>query len=138
MSEQKRGTAPRYSDEEIRLLHNIAKSDRSTWSEKIQALVPTMPGRSYIRLYQKIHSEAQKFGNMPDPKKSAATKKGHKVKLAKKYEKVGSVKNVNNAPVLKSSKVHPMKSGNVKVSQKEIRFPYKNIRIENGEVVISI
>jgi hypothetical protein len=135
MPEKTRIASFYYTEEENTLFRNIAKSPRNTWREKIDELVPTMPGKNRDTIYQKVHFEAQKLGNVPDTKKSAISKKGA---ATKKVKKATVVKHSTSYPVLKSSKVHPMKGGSVKVSPTEIRFPYKGIRLENGEVIISI
>lgn len=104
-----------YSSDEVRTLKNISRRPKEHWRPALKQFVINYPERDYNSAYNKVYRIA---GGMEAPAKRAVKKK------------------IANKP--KSSQRHPMKRGELAVSQKELRFPYKSIRIENGEVVISI
>lgn len=121
LPERKRQTAVRYSDTDEAELKSIAKKPRNNWKPYIDQFVALHPDREYTSVYAKVNSIAKRVGNLPPGNggRSGKVKKNHYVK--------------------KGSKKHPMKNAPIlAVSEKELRFPFKSVRLENGEVIISI
>ncbi len=124
-----------YSAKEGAELMEIAKKDRATWKSYIESIASTS-SRTYPALWAKVNELSYTVGNGPLKSKS---KKGKELsKVGYKTKNLPVVTKTKTLQVQRSSKIHPIKGGQMLVSTKEIRFPFKSIRLEAGEVIISI
>lgn len=122
-----------YTPEEERVLLEIANKPRNEWRPYLDKFMASTD-RTYPAVWAKVNDLSYTVGNGP---KGAKSKRGKS--LAKSGYKAKNLPMVTkNPPVRRSSKIHPMKGGEMLVSTKEIRFPFRSIRLEAGEVIISI
>lgn len=134
MSTTERTTLKKYSTVEEATLKVIARKPRGNWNDDIKQFVELNPGRTLPAVYAKVNDLAYTMGNIPENKK--ISRKGKHLLKYGGYKQQTVVR--KSAPTKRASKINPLKGGDLLVSNKEIRFPYKSIRLENGEVVISI
>jgi hypothetical protein len=132
----------KYTDEEVKELTKIAKEDRSNWNPLIEEFC-RKSRRTYAGVYYKLGTIALEVGNV-------APTRSRRQKAVREGIKNSKIRNKGRRPkkkasgevikyVSKGSNMHPMKSSRtLAVTPNEIRFPYTRIRLEGGEVIISI
>lgn len=126
-----------YDKAELRFLNRIVKKQLAgaQLSKELDKFVKKFPHRTKLAAHNKYF----------DCRDIAAGKPTRNEKYESKLKGQGKttgwggtrVKGVSKVQKKKTEARHPVKKGHLAVSHNEIRFAYKGIRIEDGEVVIT-
>lgn len=126
MSNTEKKTVRFYNAEEIKVITNIAAMPKDEQPAAIKDLAK-LAGRSYASVWAKMWSLRNPENVTAIRKRSYNKKK--KVEVPATTAKKTTVRKFHT----------PADNGTtMQVSQKELRFPIKGIRFENGEVVVTL
>lgn len=122
-----------YSEQDNQLLKAISETPNSTWRAQILSWIEKYaPMRSYQAVFAKVWSYTEAGAKS----RKRSNKRAKNLKVKNEGQKTAPLVAVKKNAIRKHHSPHSA-AQTMQVSQKELRFAYKSIRIENHEVVIS-